>query len=75
MDIDPLESARDADEKAEPRDRVAARLNTSVAITMALLATFLGVCKVIRNRAWTRDRAAGDIFERADVDRRFPFIE
>ena len=24
-----------------------------------------------RNRAWTRDRAADDIFERADVDRRF----
>ena len=46
MDIDPVESARDGDQKAEPPDPVAARLSTWVAITVALLATFLGVCKV-----------------------------
>src|SRR2546423_15082609 len=46
MDIDPVESARDDDQKAEPHDPAAARLNTWVAITVALLATFLGVCKV-----------------------------
>src|SRR5439155_14992052 len=45
MDIDPVESARDGDQKAEPPDPVAARLSTWVAITVALLATFLGVCK------------------------------
>src|SRR3954454_10444071 len=47
MDIDPLESARDAaEEMASARDRAASRLTTWVAITVALLATFLGVCKV-----------------------------
>ena len=46
MDIDPLESALDDDPKAGPHDPAAARLNTWVAITVALLATFLGVCKV-----------------------------
>jgi hypothetical protein len=45
MDVDPLDSANQAaDEAAASRDR--ARLSTWVAITVALLATFLGVCKV-----------------------------
>ena len=47
MDIDPLESATGAaDEIATSRDRARARLSSRVAITVALLATFLGVCKV-----------------------------
>src|SRR5436190_9113401 len=47
MDIDPIESATGAaDEIATSRDRKHARLSTFVAITVALLATFLGVCKV-----------------------------
>ena len=47
MDIDPLESATGAaDEMVTSRDRERARVSTQVAITVALLATFLGVCKV-----------------------------
>ena len=47
MDVDPLESATSADEDSTAsRDRHRARLNTRVAVTVALLATFLGVCKV-----------------------------
>ena len=47
MDIDPIESATSADEEnAATRDRHRVRLNSQVAITVALLATFLGVCKV-----------------------------
>src|SRR5437867_12480142 len=47
MDIDPLESASDAAEMADAsRDRGKARLSARVAITVALLATFLGVSKV-----------------------------
>ena len=42
-----MESATGAaDEMATVRDRDRARLSTRVAITVALLATFLGVCKV-----------------------------
>src|SRR3954447_18155029 len=39
MDVDPLEAA-------EPADNGHSRLNTRVAITVALLATFAGICKV-----------------------------
>jgi hypothetical protein len=47
MDIDPIESASSAaEDTATVSDRDRARLNTRVAITVALLATFLGVCKV-----------------------------
>jgi hypothetical protein len=47
MDIDPMESAADAaDEMGASHDRERGRLNSRVAITVALLATFLGVCKV-----------------------------
>jgi hypothetical protein len=47
MDIDPVETANSAEEDtAAARDRDRGRLNTRVAITVALLATFLGVCKV-----------------------------
>jgi uncharacterized protein DUF4337 len=42
MDIDPMESAAGAAEESASK----ARLSTLVAITVALLATFLGVCNV-----------------------------
>lgn len=42
MDIDPIETVESANEAHEARGR----LNTLVAITVALLATFMGVCKV-----------------------------
>jgi Domain of unknown function (DUF4337) len=42
MEIDPLDSVDDADAAAASHSR----LNSRVAITVALLATFLGVCKV-----------------------------
>src|SRR5205814_551226 len=46
MDLDPMESASAADESTTAsRDRATARLTTHVAITVALLASFLGVCK------------------------------
>jgi hypothetical protein len=47
MDVDPLETATEAaDDSSAARDRSRAKLNTWVAITVALLATFLGICKV-----------------------------
>jgi hypothetical protein len=46
MDLDPMESAGDAAEQRASLDREKSRLSTWVAITVALLATFLGVCKV-----------------------------
>lgn len=47
MDVDPIESATGAaDEMSASRDRERVRLGTWVAITVALLATFLGLCKV-----------------------------
>jgi hypothetical protein len=45
MEIDPLESAT-GDQDGAPQDPAVARLTTWVAITVALLATFLGICKV-----------------------------
>src|SRR6266851_4666402 len=45
MDIDPLDSATEASSESASGNR-AARLTTHVAITVALLATFLGICKV-----------------------------
>ena len=52
MDVDPTETAASAAEEAaatrvgDARGRAAARLSTLVAITVALLATFMGICKV-----------------------------
>jgi hypothetical protein len=47
MEIDPLESAKgDTDHDAPAADPAVARLTAWVAITVALLATFLGICKV-----------------------------
>jgi hypothetical protein len=47
MEIDPLESAgHHAEEGHGAKDPRAMRLTSQVAITVALLATFLGICKV-----------------------------
>ena len=52
MDVDPTETAASAAEEAaatrvgDARGRAAARLSTLVATTVALLATFMGICKV-----------------------------
>jgi hypothetical protein len=45
MEIDPLETVENLEE-ARPGDRAAFRLNMLVAITVAILATFMGICKV-----------------------------
>ena len=46
MDIDPMDSANTAAEDDAKEKGAASRLSTLVALTVALLATFLGVCKV-----------------------------
>jgi hypothetical protein len=47
MDLDPMETATSAaEEQIAGRDAAASRLGTWVAITVALLATFLGICKI-----------------------------
>ena len=46
MDLNPLDSVDTANEQAAVSDQRNARLNTWVAITVAILATFMGVCKV-----------------------------
>ncbi len=45
MEIDPLETIVKVKESGSS-DRAAMRLNTIVAITVAILATFMGICKV-----------------------------
>jgi hypothetical protein len=63
MDIDPLDSATGAaDELATSPDQQRARLSTLVAVTVALLATFLGVCKV-------KDDNIGQAMQQAQADR------
>ncbi|HVT14286.1 MAG TPA: DUF4337 domain-containing protein [Fimbriimonadaceae bacterium] len=44
MDIDPLELSKDDDEGK--KDKAKSTLNAMVAVTIALLATFMGICKV-----------------------------
>ena len=46
MDLDPKELIAQAAEAANLREARAARLNAAVAVTVALLATFMGICKV-----------------------------
>jgi hypothetical protein len=46
MDIDPMESATDASSETSSSADQHSHLGARVAITVALLATFLGVCKV-----------------------------
>ena len=63
MDLDPMESANAGEEATtSSRDRATARLTTWVAITVALLATFLGVCKV-------KDDNIVQAMEQAQVDK------
>jgi len=46
MDIDPKDLVDTATAAAELKERRTARLNAAVAITVAVLATFMGICKV-----------------------------
>src|SRR5437899_12340498 len=48
MDPDPMQYVEEEDEKPAPNKSAASRasLNTWVAISVALLATFMGICKV-----------------------------
>ena len=47
MDLNPMEAVENAHESpVPPSDRRVARLNTWVALTVAVLATFMAVCKV-----------------------------
>jgi len=50
MDVDPMEAVEAALDEKEAREEAgkasAARLNTWVAITVAIVATFMGICKV-----------------------------
>jgi hypothetical protein len=51
MDIDPMEivepnDVSENDEKALTQERQKNRLNTLIAISVALLATFIGICKI-----------------------------
>lgn len=49
MEVDPLEAVEQANERSATQaaeDRAASKLNTLVAITVSILATFMGVCKV-----------------------------
>src|SRR3954466_10169056 len=50
MDLDPLELVAEPsgldDDKPTPAQKAHARLNAAVAITVALLATFMGICKI-----------------------------
>ena len=45
MDIDPLDTVEELSEDSA-RDKRNARLNAAVAVTVAILATFLGICNV-----------------------------
>ena len=46
MDIDPIEFIDSDEDEAEAIERKKSRLNAYVAVSIALLATFLGICKV-----------------------------
>jgi hypothetical protein len=46
MDIDPKDIVESAQQAAGQREARGARLNAAVAITVAVLATFMGICKV-----------------------------
>ncbi len=46
MELDPAEYAKADDDQDAAQEKRKGRLNTYVAVTIALLATFMGVCKV-----------------------------
>ena len=62
MEIDPTESALADDDDARVHDAAARRLNSWVAVTVALLATFLGICNV-------KDNNIVQAMEQAQADR------
>ena len=64
MDIDPdelIETARQANERAEAQTPQS-RLNVAVALTVALLATFMGICKI-------KDDNIGQGMQQAQADK------
>jgi len=46
MDVDPLNTVESLNEDEPRADRRSARLNAMVAVTVAVLATFMGICKI-----------------------------
>ena len=46
MDVDPLNTVESLNEDQPRADRRSARLNAVVAVTVAVLATFMGICKI-----------------------------
>ena len=46
MEVDPVDAAQKALEESEADSAAARRLNNAVAITVAIIATFMGICKV-----------------------------
>jgi hypothetical protein len=46
MELDPIETIEQANEAVAARDAASSRLNMLVAVTVAILATFMGICKV-----------------------------
>jgi len=46
MELDPKDVVESARTAAEARERASGRLNAVVAVTVAILATFMGICKV-----------------------------
>src|SRR5437868_2328609 len=65
MDVDPLEFVEGAEVKAAAQaeaERAKSRLNTLVAITVALLATFMALCSV-------KDNNIGQAMQQAQADK------
>jgi len=58
LELDPTEYAKSDDEQEAAQQKSKSRLNTVVAITIALLATFMGVCKVKDNNVVLSMQAA-----------------
>ena len=46
MDLDPIEMVSNDDDETASKQKAHPRLNAAVAITVALLATFMGICKI-----------------------------
>ena len=46
MEVDPMNTVESLKEESTPSDRRTARLNAMVAVTIAVLATFMGICKI-----------------------------
>ncbi|MFL6207583.1 MAG: DUF4337 domain-containing protein [Pyrinomonadaceae bacterium] len=64
MDVDPLEFVESKDEQAETMaaEKAKSSLNTLIAITVALLATFLAICSV-------KDNNIGQAMQQAQADK------